>query len=149
MYFLLKHWRQQNFSHGKNLSQAVCLSFPCRKNMVHFKLNCYKFLNCPLKPTCFGSICVSFVVHLLGIKEGPGRSECLCFCWGKSFHAIRSVFNKPLRHENIQSGVVLNGMIMNSYMPTWQEGHMIYTLQQTTHTVPPYNCNNPLLSFWL
>lgn len=43
------------------------------------------FLELPIETYLLWSICVSFVVDLLGIKEGPDRSEGLCCLFGEIF----------------------------------------------------------------
>lgn len=135
LHFLLKHSRQQNFSHGKCLSQAVCLSFPCRKNMMHFKLNCYKFLNYPLKPSCFGQSCNfrNSRITFLGLKKALTEVNASRFCLGKAFHAILKCFQQATKKRKY---------------PKWggTEWHdheflyanlirRTYTLQQNKHTV--------------
>lgn len=83
-----------------------------------FQVELLHFLNCPLKPTCFGQSACLLLLTFLGLKKALIEVKASVVCLGKSLHGILSVFDKPLRHENIQSGVVLNGMIMNSYIPT-------------------------------
>ena len=62
-----------------------------------FKVELLQILELPIKTYLLWSICVSFIVHLFGIQEGPDRSEGLCLLFGQTFACNPKCFRQATK----------------------------------------------------